>query len=165
VDVNIALGWNMGGPWITKEKACRWFLQSETSLKGPQEFSGKLPLPNPKDGYDSPPHLGVETYINLPIEVSGQPGTSIDFIHWATAEADFYVLANRSDRAEKATVTFRQSGRHPELWNPVDGTQRDLSKFTVKGGTPACRSSSNLTARCSSCSASRSQKSLMAETL
>ena len=68
VDVNLAPGWNMGGPWVTKDKACRWFLQSETTLKGPQKFSGKLPLPNPKDGYDSPPQFGVKDYIDLPIE-------------------------------------------------------------------------------------------------
>ena len=68
VDVNIAPGWNMGGPWITPEKACRWFLQSQTTLKGPQKFSGKLPLPGGRDGYDSPPELGVANYINLPLE-------------------------------------------------------------------------------------------------
>lgn len=68
VDVNIAPGWNMGGPWVTPERACRWFLQSETTLKGPQKLSGKLPLPGPKDGYDSPPQLGVRGYINLPLE-------------------------------------------------------------------------------------------------
>ncbi|MFZ9933110.1 MAG: glycosyl hydrolase [Chthoniobacterales bacterium] len=69
VDVNIAPGWNMGGPWVTKDKACRWFLQSETTVEGPQKkFSGKLPLPDPKDGYDSPPQLGVKGYINLPLE-------------------------------------------------------------------------------------------------
>jgi hypothetical protein len=68
------------------------------------------------------------------IEVSGQPDTFIDFIHRATPEADFYFLANRNDRAEKTTVTFRQSGRHPELWNPVGGSQRDLTEFTVEAG-------------------------------
>lgn len=68
VDVNMAPGWNMGGPWVTPDKACRWFLQSETTLKGPQEFSGRLPLPGPKDGYDSPPQLGVRGYIDLPLE-------------------------------------------------------------------------------------------------
>jgi len=68
VDVNIAPGWNMGGPWITPEKACRWFLQSQISVKGPRKFSEKLPLPGGKDGYDSPPQLGVKGYINLPLE-------------------------------------------------------------------------------------------------
>ena len=68
VDVNIAPGWNMGGPWVTPDKACRWFLQSQTTIRGPQKFSGKLPLPGGRDGYDSPPQLGVKTYIDLPLE-------------------------------------------------------------------------------------------------
>lgn len=67
VDVNIAPGWNMGGPWITPDKACRWFLQAETTLSGPRKFAGKLPLPGGRDGYDTPPQLGVKEYINLPL--------------------------------------------------------------------------------------------------
>ena len=61
VDVNIAPGWNMGGPWITKEKSNRWFLQSQMTIKGPQNFTGKLPLPGSIDGYNSKPQLGVST--------------------------------------------------------------------------------------------------------
>jgi len=68
VDVNIAPGWNMGGPWITKEKSGRWFLQSQMMLKGPQRFSGKLPLPGAKDGYDSKPIGHVPSYINMPLD-------------------------------------------------------------------------------------------------
>jgi len=66
--INLGSGWLMGGPWITPENGCRWFLQSELKLTGPQRFSGALPLPGPKDGYDSPPQLQVGRYINLPFE-------------------------------------------------------------------------------------------------
>jgi len=68
VDVNIAPGWNMGGPWVTKEKSGRWFLQSQMMLKGPQKFSGKLPLPGQKDGYDSQPMGHVRSYIDRPLD-------------------------------------------------------------------------------------------------
>jgi hypothetical protein len=68
VDVNIAPGWNMGGPWVTPDKACRWFLQSETSVKGPRKYSGKLPLPGVKDGYDSRPQLAVRHSMGLTFE-------------------------------------------------------------------------------------------------
>jgi len=68
VDINIAPGWNMGGPWVTPEKSCRWFLQSQTTIKGPQKFSGKLPLPGSIDGYDSKPQLGVRYSVKLPFE-------------------------------------------------------------------------------------------------
>ena len=65
VDVNLAPGWNMGGPWVTPDKACRWFLQSETNVAGPQKLSRKLPFPGVKDGYDSRPQLGVRRSMKL----------------------------------------------------------------------------------------------------
>ena len=68
VDVNIAPGWNMGGPWITKEKSNRWFLQSQMTIKGPQKFSGRLPLPGSIDGYNSKPQLGVRRSVKMPFE-------------------------------------------------------------------------------------------------
>ena len=68
VDVNIAPGWNMGGPWITKEKSNRWFLQSQMTIRGPQEFSGKLPQPGSIDGYNSKPQLGVRHSVKMLFE-------------------------------------------------------------------------------------------------
>ena len=68
VGVNLCGGWCMGGPWIKPEYSGRWFLQSEMTLTGPQRFSGALPLPGPKDGYDSPPKLNVAKTINLPLD-------------------------------------------------------------------------------------------------
>ncbi len=77
VGVNFDGGWCMGGPWITPENGGRWFLQSELTLQGPQKFSGVLPLPNPKDGYDSPPQGNVNSYINLPIDKADYRDTAI----------------------------------------------------------------------------------------
>lgn len=68
VDVNIAPGWNMGGPWITPDKACRWYVQSEMTLTGPQKFSGKLPIPDANDGYYDEPNFGVVHQLQIPIE-------------------------------------------------------------------------------------------------
>ena len=77
VGVNLCGGWCMGGPWITPENGGRWFLQSELTLTGPQNFSGTLPLPEPKDGYDSPPQGGVGSYINLPLDKVDYRDTAI----------------------------------------------------------------------------------------
>lgn len=69
VGLNFSSGWCMGGPWIKPEDAGRWFLQSKLSVNGPQQFSGKLPLPGNRDGYDhvfNPP--GFKDYIDLPLE-------------------------------------------------------------------------------------------------
>ncbi|MEI8288527.1 MAG: glycosyl hydrolase [Verrucomicrobiota bacterium] len=77
VGVNLCGGWCMGGPWITPEYAGRWFLQSELTVKGPQKFSDRLPLPGPKDGYDSPPQLNVAKTINLPFDQVDYRDTSV----------------------------------------------------------------------------------------
>lgn len=39
-------GWSQtGGPWVSPEQAMRYVVQTETAVKGPQKFSGKLPAP------------------------------------------------------------------------------------------------------------------------
>ena len=69
VGVNLCAGWAMGGPWIPPRYAGRWVLQSEITVTGPRKFSGLLPLPGHRAGYDNvfnPP--GYKEYIDLPLE-------------------------------------------------------------------------------------------------
>ena len=69
VGINLCSGWCMGGPWIKPEDSGRWYLQSELDVQGPQRFSGRLPLPGNRAGYDkvfNPP--GYKDYIDLPLE-------------------------------------------------------------------------------------------------
>lgn len=78
VGINMSSGWCMGGPWIKPEDSGRWYLQSELSLSGPQQFSGKLPLPGNRVGYDkvfNPP--GYKDYIDLPLEQLDYRDTAI----------------------------------------------------------------------------------------
>lgn len=68
IGVNLCSGWCMGGPWIKPENAGRWYLQTRLSVTGPKRFSGKLPLPDGRSGYDkvfNPP--GYKSYIDLPL--------------------------------------------------------------------------------------------------
>jgi hypothetical protein len=102
VDVNLAPGWNMGGPWVTPDKACRWFLQSETSVKGPRKYSEKLPLPGVKDGYDFPPQLGVGHSMKLRFEEVDYRDTAVVAFRTPTgsrpaARADLPAKSNRQD--------------------------------------------------------------------
>ncbi|MEI6604209.1 MAG: glycosyl hydrolase [Verrucomicrobiota bacterium] len=61
-------GWCMGGAWITPKFNARWFVQSKLTVSGPQAYSGKLPIPEPRDGY-KPPHCGnVAHYMTWPKE-------------------------------------------------------------------------------------------------
>lgn len=69
VGVNFcASGWTIGGPWITPEMNGRWFVQSKISLKGPMVYEGKLPLPEPRDGYKPPHFLNVGIQMEWPLE-------------------------------------------------------------------------------------------------
>ena len=63
-----------------------------------------------------------------------EPGAFLDWIHRSADGAEIYFIANRMNRAEKANCTFRVSGKPPELWDPVTGTQRDLPRFEAKDG-------------------------------
>ena len=78
VGINLSSGWCMGGPWIKPENSGRWYLQSEMSLSGPRKFSGDLPLPGNRAGYDkvfNPP--GFAAYIDLPLEKLDYSDTAI----------------------------------------------------------------------------------------
>lgn len=78
VGVNLSSGWCMGGPWIKPENSGRWFLQSTLDIKGPQQFSDKLPLPSGRDGYKhvfNPP--GYKSYIDLPLAELDYRDTSV----------------------------------------------------------------------------------------
>jgi hypothetical protein len=76
--VNMSSGWCMGGPWIPPRHACRWFLQSKLTVTGPQKFSGKLPLPGNRDGYDNLVNApGWKEYIDLPLETLDYRDTAI----------------------------------------------------------------------------------------
>ena len=48
IGVNTCPGWPCGGPWITPEHAAWMMVSSETVIKGPQKFAGKLADPKGK---------------------------------------------------------------------------------------------------------------------
>jgi hypothetical protein len=68
VGINLCSGWAMGGPWIQPQHAGRWLLQSRVIVTGPTTFSGQLPLPGNRDGYDNAKQLFVKNYVDLPLE-------------------------------------------------------------------------------------------------
>lgn len=58
----------------------------------------------------------------------------IDFIHRTTKDYEFYFVTNLNKNPQKATCSFRVSGRTPELWNPVTGEMSIVSNFNQKDG-------------------------------
>ena len=112
VGVNLCSGWCMGGPWITPEMAGRWFLQSELRVEGTRKFSGKLPLPGNRSGYDNvfnPP--GLAEYIDLPLEELDYRDTAV-------------VAFPLQDE------THSQLDEERKKWLPAKSNRRDASNWT-----------------------------------
>jgi hypothetical protein len=115
VGINMSSGWCMGGPWIKPENSGRWYLQSELALAGPQKFSGKLPLPGNRVGYDNvfnPP--GFKEYIDLPLEQLDYRDTAV------VAIPDHGGLNNRIN-GDRASLLAAKSN-HKDLSNFAKAT-------------------------------------------
>jgi len=59
------------------------------------------------------------------------------WIHRRDGATEIYFVANPEPRAVEATPVFRVSGLRPELWDPIEGTNRGLAQYTASGGRTA----------------------------
>ena len=73
-------------------------------------------------------------------EMSTQPDADISgakskvlYVHRQTTDTDLYWLDNRSDNPNEATVSFRVTGKVPELWHPQTGKASTMS-YQIKDG-------------------------------
>ncbi|MPR32152.1 glycosyl hydrolase [Salmonirosea aquatica] len=57
------------------------------------------------------------------------------YVHRQTADRDIYWLDNRSDGPNDAEVSFRITGKVPELWSPVTGKTERVSYRVQEGRT------------------------------
>jgi hypothetical protein len=64
----------------------------------------------------------------------GDTETDLDYIHRRDGQTEIYFVANRSNRTESVTCVFRTGDKAPELWNPVDGSQRLASAYSEADG-------------------------------
>ena len=62
-----------------------------------------------------------------------EASTPLRFAHRRDGARDLYFVANPDDRTVATTVTFRVTGRQPELWDPITGERRLLPDFAVHG--------------------------------
>lgn len=67
-------------------------------------------------------HVAPDFTYQLKDESRAQPASAFDFIHRQTDAADIYFVRNTTPLPVAATLSFRVSGRAPELWLPDDGT-------------------------------------------
>lgn len=66
------------------------------------------------------------------IAYSGQKlNGPLDYIHYKTEDLSYYFVRNTTDTWLTKNVNFRETGKVPELWNPVTSDQHSLSVYNV----------------------------------
>jgi hypothetical protein len=73
-----------------------------------------------------------EMSIQKDADISGAK-SKILYVHRQTADTDLYWLDNRSDNPNEATVSFRVTGKTPQLWHPQTGKMEKVS-YQIKDG-------------------------------
>jgi alpha-L-rhamnosidase len=59
--------------------------------------------------------------------------TTVMFVHRTTPDADIYYFTNRKDRTESVDLSFRMTGKIPELWDAATGASTGVG-FDIKDG-------------------------------
>ncbi len=71
----------------------------------------------------------------MPVAPDFASGVPLRWIHRRDGGTDIYFVANPDLAAVETTARFRTSGKRPELWDPIDGTTRDLARYEAAGGS------------------------------
>jgi hypothetical protein len=53
---------------------------------------------------------------------------------FASPDSTIYFLANLTGNVDSLNITFRQTGKTPQLWNPADGSITDFPVYVDNGG-------------------------------
>jgi hypothetical protein len=79
-------------------------------------------------------NVGIARKIPVPadVQISGTDH-KILFRHRKTDSEEIYWLNNRNVNPTTATASFRTTGKKPMLWNPIDGSAREVS-YEIKEG-------------------------------
>lgn len=59
---------------------------------------------------------------------------NIDFIHRKNKDNETYYIANLDNKEGGALLSFRITGKIPQIWNPVDGSVSDVNVYYNKNG-------------------------------
>jgi hypothetical protein len=69
------------------------------------------------------------------LEVPGQADAKISFLHRALDDGDLYFISSSNEQPRNIEVSFRVTGRKPELWRADQGVRKPLSYRTTNGRT------------------------------
>lgn len=128
-----------GGLEKPKEMSKRQYGQGSIFYPG-EVVTPKTPKAAPRTGRAQPatlyPHYGDTTVILKSIGV-GEDFTAdgpVRYGHRRTEKRDIYFVSNKSDKPIQVNCTFRVGKGGPQLWNPLNGEIRNLSRYAQKGG-------------------------------
>jgi hypothetical protein len=65
---------------------------------------------------------------------NASPNARFEKIHRRDGEIEIFFISNQAVKEIHADVTFRVSGKQPELWNPVTGKTRELPEWSEESG-------------------------------
>ena len=68
------------------------------------------------------------------VEKASAEAAKVMVLHRRNAEADLYYVANQSDKAQDISLSFRVSGKQPELWQAEDGSIADAPVWREQDG-------------------------------
>jgi hypothetical protein len=85
-----------------------------------------------------PPYPDYET-VAMNLTAMGVPpdfeaSQPLRYNHRHLKNAEIYFVSNPSKAIQNVTCTFRVAGQHPELWNPITGSVRNLPNFRFIAG-------------------------------
>ncbi|MCX6930830.1 MAG: glycosyl hydrolase, partial [Verrucomicrobia bacterium] len=81
---------------------------------------------------DAKAKLGLKP--DYTIEKASADASKVMVLHRRTSDVHIYYLSNQSEKAQNLSLSFRVSGRQPELWQAEDGTITDAPVWCEKAG-------------------------------
>ena len=77
--------------------------------------------------------IGIEPDF-LQINTPEESTASFAWHHRRTGDVDLYFISNQSGSGQSAELSFRTSGRRPELWNPLTGSINPNPEWFMENG-------------------------------
>ncbi|GAB3993989.1 glycosyl hydrolase [Spirosoma daeguense] len=81
----------------------------------------------------SPLALLQQQSVGPDFSFSGATQLMLDYVHYRQQDMDFYLIRNTTDQWISTYSSFRQTGKLPELWNPITGAITPISVYEQKG--------------------------------
>lgn len=81
-------------------------------------------------------HLNITPDFSVSDEEGGH---SLLYIHKKNGKEDYYFVVNQEYKTVERNCTFRVSGKHPEIWDPVSGLVKPVKDYDDNGETTSLR--------------------------